>query len=518
MRDPSDPAVELAQQRVGQVLRGKWRLDRLLGVGGMAAVYAGTHRNGLRGAVKILHPEVSRSERTRERFLREGYAANKVDHPGAVRVLDDDVAEDGSVFLVMELLEGEDWDQRRLARGKIPVPEVLDVVDQLLDVLAVAHDKGIVHRDLKPENMFITKEGKVKVLDFGIARLVELSQGSRGTQTGTTLGTPAFMPPEQALGDWAQVDARSDLWAVGATMYAALSGRLVHEADTMSKVLLSAMTQPAAPLDVVAPEVPPAICAVVNRALAFQQADRWPDARTMREALRAAGASSARAEPAGQAIEPTAPGMTHAPMASDSVTTVAAAVQATTTPSGPTWVVTPPAAPPQVTTPSSPGVPPPSYASPPAFAHRPASSTGSLEGLQRPAQRARNARLVVIGAMVVTSVGLGATLLWLATRSPSGATDASSNAVTTGASPSHAAQGPASTSVPTVASTAPSEPAEPPSSATTPSTATSVPPSTVAPAPPSRPSAVPTGTVPRTVTAKAPATASTTTNIFKGRE
>src|SRR4051794_2977683 len=108
----SNPVIARAEARLGQLLRGKWRLDRLLGVGGMAAVYVGTHRNGMRGAVKLMHADVGWNEETRARFLREGYAANHVDHPGAVRVLDDDVAEDGSVFLVMELLDGETLDAR----------------------------------------------------------------------------------------------------------------------------------------------------------------------------------------------------------------------------------------------------------------------------------------------------------------------------------------------------------------------------------------------------------------------
>ena len=172
------PQTLRAQARVGLVLRGKWHLERLLGVGGMASVYAATHRNGLRGAVKLLHPELCVQGEVKERFLREGYVANKVDHPGAVRVLDNDVAEDGSVFLVMELLDGETIDARVEARPgrRLEVGEVLAIADDVLDVLATAHDSGIVHRDLKPENLFITRTGQVKILDFGIARLRELSR------------------------------------------------------------------------------------------------------------------------------------------------------------------------------------------------------------------------------------------------------------------------------------------------------------------------------------------------------
>src|SRR6516164_9758773 len=131
-----DPLVTRARQRLGQTLHDKWRLDVLLGIGGMAAVYAATHRNGSRVAVKILHTELTVNADLRERFLREGYLANAVGHEGAVRVIDDDTAEDGSLFLVTELLDGETLEARRMRYdGRLDEDEVLSVVDQLLDVL-----------------------------------------------------------------------------------------------------------------------------------------------------------------------------------------------------------------------------------------------------------------------------------------------------------------------------------------------------------------------------------------------
>ena len=136
-----------AEQRVGTTLRDKWRLDSLIGLGGMGAVYRATHRNGMRGAVKLLHPERAADEEVRRRFLREGYLANKVEHDGAVRILDDDEAE-GTVFLVMELLEGMTLEQQALkAGGVLPADVTMLAVDQLLDTLAAAHEKGIIHRD-----------------------------------------------------------------------------------------------------------------------------------------------------------------------------------------------------------------------------------------------------------------------------------------------------------------------------------------------------------------------------------
>ncbi|WP_433927634.1 protein kinase [Sorangium cellulosum] len=290
-----DPEGFRPEALVGQVLRGKWRLERLLGFGGMAVVYAGTHRNGMRGAVKILRRELSGDEDARSRFLREGYVANRVDHPGIVRVLDDDVTDDGSVFLVMELLEGETVEARRARApgGVLGAGEVLGIVDDLLDVLAVAHERGIVHRDLKPDNLFLTRQGQLKVLDFGIARLRELSSPSNAsTRAGTMMGTPQFMPPEQAKGQWDKVDARTDLWAVGSTMFQLLSGRYVHEAETLPLLLLAAMTQPAPPVASVLPALPPPVAGVIDVALAFEPDRRWPNAHAMQRALRQARGSA----------------------------------------------------------------------------------------------------------------------------------------------------------------------------------------------------------------------------------
>jgi serine/threonine protein kinase len=284
-----DPSITRARARVGQMLRNKWCLDVLLGVGGMAAVYAATHRNGSRAAVKILHAELSAREDIRSRFMREGHVANAVGHDGAVRVLDDDVADDGSLYLVTELLDGETLEDRRVrSGGRLSEDDVLSVADQLLDVLVAAHAKGVVHRDIKPENVFLTRLGQLKVLDFGIARLRELSANSLATRAGSTMGTPAFMSPEQARGLWDEVGARSDLWSVGATMWHALTGKLVHEGRTANEELLSAMTMSAPPLSSVLPSASPAVAHLVDRALAFDKEKRWLDAQRMQEAVRRA--------------------------------------------------------------------------------------------------------------------------------------------------------------------------------------------------------------------------------------
>ena len=278
-----DERVARARARVGSVLNEKYRLDRVVGVGGMAAVYAATHlRNTSRVAVKLLHREMAVDSNVRARFLREGYAANSVEHPGAVRILDDDMTEDGAVFLVMELLEGETLDARWERSGhRLGAREVARLIYQLLDVLATAHVKGIVHRDIKPENLFLTRDGVLKVLDFGVARMLEAPVTA--TRPGGIIGTPAFMAPEQVLDK--VVDAQSDLWSVGATAFALLSMRYVHEAESAGEMMVIVGSRPARSLALVAPDVPAALASVVDRALMFNKTDRWPDARAMQLAL-----------------------------------------------------------------------------------------------------------------------------------------------------------------------------------------------------------------------------------------
>lgn len=279
---------ERAAQRVGKLLKGKWKLDALLGVGGMAAVYAATHRNKSRVALKVLHPDLASEPSIRARFHHEGYAANAVGHPGTVRILDDDESEDGLVFLVMELLEGETYDRIALRQGgKLPAVEVLSAAHAVLDVLVAAHEKHILHRDLKPENIFLTNGGTIKVLDFGLARILEsaIQQGRVVTSFGTTMGTPGFMSPEQARGDWDQVDATSDLWALAATMFTLLTGRLVHEANNLPGSLIMAATKPAISLGVISTHLPRAIIEIVDRALCFDKPKRFHDASAMRSAV-----------------------------------------------------------------------------------------------------------------------------------------------------------------------------------------------------------------------------------------
>ncbi len=278
--------LERAKGRVGHVVRGKWRLDSLLGAGGTAAVYVATHRNRSRAAVKMLHPELSVEPSVRASFLREGYAANGVPHEGVVRVLDDDVAEDGSAFLVMELLEGQTLEERLAqSSGPLAMDEACKVTDRVLDILAAAHAQGIQHRDVTPKNVFVLRDGRVKLIDFGSAFVAELNQQSGATLVCAPMGTPQYMSPELARGRFADVDPRTDVFACGALLYAMLTGKAPRRADTVNEELLAAMTEPVPSIATVRPELPRCIVDLVDRALAFEKTDRWPGARAMQDAL-----------------------------------------------------------------------------------------------------------------------------------------------------------------------------------------------------------------------------------------
>lgn len=291
-------ALQRIHQRVGTVVRGKYRLDRLLGIGGMAAVFEATHRNGSRVALKVLHPALARNDEVRGRFLREGYVANRIAHPGVTRVIDDDDDDDGrTVFLVLELLAGETVDERcERVGGRLPLAEALSIADRVLDVLVAAHAQGVVHRDIKPDNLFLTSDDHLKVLDFGIARLLD---GTGTTRTGQLIGTPAFMSPEQASGRVREVDGRADLWSVGAVLFALITGAPVHLGATPMEQTIFAATQPARSIQSVAPWLTRGVAEVVDRALAFERDARWASALAMRTALASAtGIGAAIAAPA----------------------------------------------------------------------------------------------------------------------------------------------------------------------------------------------------------------------------
>jgi serine/threonine-protein kinase len=275
-----------ARSRLGEVIAGKWRLDELLGIGGQSVVYAATHRNGNRAAIKLI---AAPNELVRARLLREAYAANQLAAHGSVAVLDDGVQGD-EFFLVMELLDGETLARHMLqAGGRLAPDEALPLVTAMLSTLAAAHSRGIVHRDVKPENVFLTRGGAVRLLDFGLARFEGPAASPGGiTRSGTMLGTPAFMAPEQALGRTREIDARTDVWGAGATFFTLLTGRHVHDAEALGEMLVKAGSKPAPSVLVHLPFLPGAVARVIDRALAFSPKDRFADAGCMLAALNAA--------------------------------------------------------------------------------------------------------------------------------------------------------------------------------------------------------------------------------------
>lgn len=268
--------------RIGRILGGKWRLESVLGTGGTSTVYAATHTgSGERAAVKVLHPELSQRPSVVKILLSEARLVAAIGHPGTVKALDDGVSDDGCAFIVFELLTGQSLEELRQAHGsRIPLDEVMRIGDAVMDALCAVHEAGVVHRDLKPHNIYVLEGGGVKILDFGLGK----QNGYTADAAQDVFGTPSFMPPEQSLGLSNKVDAQSDVWSLGATLFHVLSGQSVHIAKDMTAMMLaSASVRPRSLADA-APELPSKIAAVVDRALAYRKAERWPDMASMRAA------------------------------------------------------------------------------------------------------------------------------------------------------------------------------------------------------------------------------------------
>ncbi len=284
---------------VGAVLADKYRVDKVLGIGGMGMVVAATHLElDQRVALKFMLPEALMSAQATDRFLREARAAVKLRGEHVCRVLDVGKLENGSPYIVMEFLEGEDFAQLLSRRGALPVHEAIDFVLQALEGLAEAHVNGIVHRDLKPGNLFIATDNDgsplVKVLDFGISKLA----GANATKTGEVMGSPAYMAPEQMVSA-KDVDARADLWAMGVILYHAIAGRIPFEEDNLPALCMAVMNSTPRPVDAIAPNpVPPGLSATVMRCLAKQREGRPSDVGELAAALAPFGSADAQASAA----------------------------------------------------------------------------------------------------------------------------------------------------------------------------------------------------------------------------
>jgi serine/threonine protein kinase len=284
-----DPA-----QRVGAVFAGKYRLERLLGVGGMGAVYEAVHVGvEKRFAVKLVKADSARAPDSAQRFTQEARAAARIGHPNLVEVFDLGQAEDGTLYMVMELLIGRSLADA-LRDGPLAIDMATEIASAILGALDAAHRAGFVHRDIKPGNIFLAERSvgfAVKVLDFGIAKLVQDDVPSL-TQSGVVVGTPLYMAPEQVLAE-REVDGRADVWAVGATLFEMLTGRPVHLAPNATAAAVKVVTEVAPRVRSLRPEVDGVLDGVVARALAVDRANRFATAGEMQVAIDACRVSLA---------------------------------------------------------------------------------------------------------------------------------------------------------------------------------------------------------------------------------
>ena len=281
---------------IGSIIHGKYRLDRLLGEGGMGSVYLARDLDADRDvAVKVLTAYANESATVVERFHRESKAALSIDSPHIARVFDAGT-DTGGPFLVMEHLEGEDAGDLFARLHHLPPALALRIVGQACLGLTKAHETGIVHRDIKPANLFLSRANDgsvtVKIVDFGVAKMLPI--WSRRdvppevlTRTGAVLGSPLYMAPEQARGAKA-VDPRSDVWSLGVVLYQALAAHAPNqEIEALGELIVTICTQAPRPVEESAPWISHSLAAIVRRALRLDPAERFQSAEAMLEALRA---------------------------------------------------------------------------------------------------------------------------------------------------------------------------------------------------------------------------------------
>ena len=264
-------AIDLAPVNEGDVLFGRYRIERAIGRGGMAVVVAATHLQlDQLVAIKFLLPHVLMEPDVVARFTREARAAVRIRNEHVARVMDVGNLESGAPFIVMEYLEGQDLSSVVRSRGALPVAEAVDYILQACEALAVAHGLGIVHRDLKPANLFLVEShgaNNVKVLDFGISKNMGLTTATSGSDAGMTqsaflLGSPSYMSPEQ-MNSAKNVDGLTDIWALGVTLYELLTGEAPFQAESLPFLCMEILQKPPRPLRALAPNVPEALERVV---------------------------------------------------------------------------------------------------------------------------------------------------------------------------------------------------------------------------------------------------------------
>lgn len=301
-----------ADEVPSELVAEKYRLTRLLGRGGMGSVWEGVHTSlGTRVAVKFIDAAYAEDEEARNRFRNEARAAATLQSKHVVQVYDHGVADDGRPYIVMEFLSGEPLDKRLDRVGRLSLQDTANIMMQTCRALSKAHDAGIVHRDLKPENVFLVWDDEdnadiAKVVDFGIAKFTDPSLGASSvTRTGSVLGTPYYMSPEQARG-LRTVDYRSDLWSLGVITFRCVAGRLPFEGEAIGDLLVKICTAPLPVPSTLVPGLPPAFDAWFARALAREPDQRFGSARELADELLAACGLAQRL-PMSSIVDPSSP-------------------------------------------------------------------------------------------------------------------------------------------------------------------------------------------------------------------
>ncbi len=277
---------------VGDLIQSRYRLTQLIGSGASGAVWAA--RNELIDrdvALKIMRPEVAEDRVALQRFFNEAKASGRVRSPSIVEILDLGQAEDGSPFLVFELLEGESLDEKLRREGTIGPEPLLEMLTGVARALALAHGQRIIHRDLKPANLFVTRGPTgamvAKILDFGISKIFDGGTNFSLTRTNTVVGSPAYMSPEQAAGR-EDIDGRADIWSLGVVMFEALTGSLPHQAANYNALMVRILTQDADPVMTRNAELPPNVCAIVDACLKRERDERTSNAELLANQMEAA--------------------------------------------------------------------------------------------------------------------------------------------------------------------------------------------------------------------------------------
>ena len=458
-------AEDVLQVAAGDIVAGKYRVERVLGQGAMGIVVAARHEDlGQKVAIKLLHPTVSASDDGRERFLREARAAAKLESDHVARVFDVGTFGNKNAYMVMEHLDGNDLKAIVRNQGALPIADAVTYVLQACDAIAEAHALGIVHRDLKPANLFLIRRpngsGSIKVLDFGISKQTGVEEVEL-TSTGAVLGSPMYMSPEQ-IAKSKSVDARTDIWAMGVVLYELLTGQGPFRAPSVLELAAQVLQEEPAPPRVLRPEISDALENIIVRCLRKKPEQRFQSINELVAALRAAPLEAPKRATGGTQVlvRPTGPSYSEllplVPPAAAPVVTPSAVVSSTailpplperapavrrhSTEIMPVFPSEPPIAP----LPASSILPSPVIAPAPAVQESTGQTWGGTHNIGAPRKQSKG---MVIVAAVVGLVIVGGTASWLALGRAGDSAPAASSA---GSDVAPSTRAPATSAIPAV--------------------------------------------------------------------